>query len=155
MALVAVGSGLASASRSSASSDDLPAGLVMVATLSPRRPPGPFAPAAAAPSRSGFQLLDQGDQPDGQKLFQTRCFVCHGRNGKGDGPSASGLAEKPQDLTDPSWQRATSDDQLHKVIQGGGVAIGRSGAMPPNPDLTEVQIAGVIAYLRSLSSGGH
>jgi mono/diheme cytochrome c family protein len=103
---------------------------------------------------ANFRLFDQGDQPDGQKLFQTRCFVCHGRNGKGDGPSSSGLAEKPQDLTDPNWQRATSDDQLHKVIQGGGVAIGRSGAMPPNPDLTEAQIAGVIAYVRSLSSAG-
>ena len=102
-----------------------------------------------------LHLFDQGDQPDGQRLFQTRCFVCHGRNGKGDGPSSSGLAEKPQDLTDPNWQRVTSDDQLHKVIQGGGLAIGRSGAMPPNPDLTEAQIAGVITYVRSLSSSGH
>ena len=104
---------------------------------------------------SNLRLFDQGDQPDGQRLFQTRCFVCHGRTGKGDGPSATGLAEKPQDLTDPNWQRATSDEQLHKVIQGGGVAIARSNAMPPNPDLTEAQIAGVIAYVRSLSSGGH
>ena len=54
---------------------------------------------------SGFRLFDQPDQPDGQKLFETRCFVCHGRGGKGDGPSATGLAEKPQDLTDPNWQR--------------------------------------------------
>jgi len=148
LALVAVGSGLASASRLSAPSEDLPAGTVMVGTLSP------FRPFAVSPIRSGFHLFDQGDQPDGQKVFQTRCFVCHGRNGKGDGPSSSGLAEKPQDLTDPNWQRTTSDDQLHKVIQGGGVAIGRSGAMPPNPDLTEAQIAGVITYVRSLSSGG-
>ena len=104
---------------------------------------------------SSLRLFDQGDQPDGHQLFQTRCFVCHGRTGKGDGPSATGLAEKPQDLTDPNWQRATSDDQLHKVIQGGGTAIGRSDAMPPNPDLTEAQIQGVIAYVRSLSSGSH
>jgi mono/diheme cytochrome c family protein len=149
LALFAVGSGLASASRLSAQNDDLPAGTLMVATLSPFRP---FAPAAAGPIRSGFRLLDQADQPDGQKLFQTRCFVCHGRGGKGDGPSASGLAEKPQDLTDPTWQRATSDDRIRTVIQGGGVAIGKTSAMPPNPDLTQEQIQGLISFVRSLGA---
>jgi mono/diheme cytochrome c family protein len=91
---------------------------------------------------------------DGGKLFQMRCFVCHGRDGKGNGPSSNGLAEKPQDLTDPSWQRATPDDQLRKVIQGGGLAVGRSDAMPPNPDLTADQISALIAYIRSLAKPG-
>jgi mono/diheme cytochrome c family protein len=149
LALVAVGSGLASASRLSAPSDDLPAGAVMVATLSPFRP---FAPAAAGPIRSGFRLFDQADQTDGQRLFQTRCFVCHGRSGKGDGPAVTGLAEKPQDLTDANWQRNTPDDRIHTVIQGGGVAIGKSGAMPPNPDLTQEQIQGLISFVRSLGT---
>jgi cytochrome c1 len=146
LALVAVGSGLASAGRLSAPSD-LPAGTVMVATLSPLRP---FAPAG--PVRSGFRLFDQGDQPDGQRLFQTRCFVCHGRGGKGDGPSATGLAEKPQDLTDPNWQKSTADDRIRTVIQGGGVAIGESGAMPPNPDLTQEQIQSLVSFVRSLGA---
>jgi mono/diheme cytochrome c family protein len=97
-------------------------------------------------------LFDQANSAaDGQKLFQTRCFVCHGRGGKGDGPSAMGLAEKPQDLTDSNWQRATSDDQIRSVIQGGGAAIGKSGAMPPNTDLTQEQIQGLVAFVRSLA----
>jgi mono/diheme cytochrome c family protein len=91
---------------------------------------------------------------DGSKLFQMRCFVCHGRDGKGQGPSSNGLAEKPQDLTDPSWQRATPDDQLRKVIQGGGLTVGRSDAMPPNPDLTADQISALISYIRSLAKPG-
>jgi mono/diheme cytochrome c family protein len=99
-----------------------------------------------------FRLFDQTDQPDGQKLFQTRCFVCHGRGGKGDGPSATGLAEKPQDLTDPTWQRATSDDRIRTVIQGGGIAIGKTGAMPPNPDLNQEQIQGLVSFVRSLAA---
>lgn len=99
----------------------------------------------------GLHLFDQASQPDGQKLFETRCFVCHGRNGKGDGPSASGLAEKPQDLTDANWQRTTSDDRIRSVIQGGGPAIGKSGAMPPNPDLNAEQIQGLVAFVRSLA----
>jgi len=99
---------------------------------------------------SGFQLFDQAGQADGQKVFQTRCFVCHGRGGKGDGPSATGLAEKPQDLTDANWQRSASDDRIRSVIQGGGAAIGKTGAMPPNPDLTQEQIQGLVAFVRSL-----
>ena len=101
---------------------------------------------------SRFLLFDQADQADGQKVFQTRCFVCHGRDGKGDGPSAIGLAEKPQDLSDANWQRTTSDDRIRSVIQGGGTAIGKTAAMPPNPDLTQEQIQGLIAFVRSLAS---
>ena len=110
-----------------------------------------LAPAANEQAPA-FRLLDQADQPDGQKLFQTRCFVCHGRGGKGDGPSATGLAEKPQDLTDPAWQRATSDDRIRTVIQGGGIAIGKTSAMPPNPDLTQEQIQGLVSFVRSLAA---
>jgi mono/diheme cytochrome c family protein len=122
----------------------------MTATLSPFRP---FAPAAAGPARDpGFHLFDQANQADGEKLFQTRCFVCHGRGGKGDGPSAIGLAEKPQDLTDANWQRTTSDDRIRSVIQDGGLAIGKTGAMPPNPDLTQEQIQGLVAFVRSLAA---
>src|SRR3981189_1078691 len=47
----------------------------------------------------------------GEKIFQSRCFVCHGRDGRGSGPASQGLAQKPQDLTDPSWQQSVTDDQ--------------------------------------------
>jgi len=100
---------------------------------------------------SGFRLFDQAGQSDGQRIFQTRCFVCHGRDGKGDGPSATGLAEKPQDLTDPNWQKSNTDDLIGVVIKEGGVAIGKTGAMPPNPDLNKEQIQSFVAFVRSLA----
>ena len=100
---------------------------------------------------SGFRLFDQAGQSDGQRIFQTRCFVCHGRDGKGDGPSATGLAEKPQDLTDPNWQKSNTDDLIGVVIKEGGVAIGKTGAMPPNPDLNKEQIQSLVAFVRSLA----
>jgi mono/diheme cytochrome c family protein len=99
-----------------------------------------------------FVLFDRASQAEGQKVFETRCFVCHGRGGKGDGPSATGLAEKPQDLTDANWQRSTTDDRIRSVIQGGGAAIGKTGAMPPNPDLTQEQVQGLVAFVRSLGT---
>ena len=102
--------------------------------------------------RSGYSLCDQTDLTEGKRLFETRCFVCHGRDGKGDGPSATGLAERPQDLTDPNWQKSNADDLIGIVIKEGGVAIGKTGAMPPNPDLTQDQIQGLVAFVRSLAA---
>ena len=102
--------------------------------------------------RSSYTLFDQTDLSEGKRLFETRCFVCHGRGGKGDGPSASGLAEKPQDLTDSNWQKSNSDDLIGVVIKGGGVAIGKTGAMPPNPDLTQEQIKSLVAFVRTLTA---
>ena len=103
-------------------------------------------------ARSGYRLFDQTDLSEGKKLFETRCFVCHGREGKGDGPSATGLAEKPQDLTDPNWQKSNTDDLIGTVIKEGGAAIGKTGAMPPNPDLTKEQIQSLVAFVRSLGA---
>ena len=36
---------------------------------------------------------------EGQKEFQQRCAVCHGEEGKGDGPYSIALVFKPADLT--------------------------------------------------------
>jgi mono/diheme cytochrome c family protein len=86
----------------------------------------------------------------GEKIFQSRCFVCHGRDGRGSGPASQGLSQKPQDLTDPSWQRSVTDDQIKTVISAGGAILGKSGAMPPNPDLTGDDLNAIVAYLRHL-----
>ena len=39
-----------------------------------------------------------GEQP-GQALYLRYCAACHGRQGRGDGPVAPALGEKPTDLT--------------------------------------------------------
>jgi cytochrome c551/c552 len=88
----------------------------------------------------------------GEKIFQSRCFVCHGRDGRGSGPASQGLAQKPQDLTDSSWQRSVSDDQIKTVIRAGGAIMGKSGAMPPNPDLTNQDINSLLEYVRHLAN---
>ncbi len=36
---------------------------------------------------------------NGQRLFEANCIMCHGRTGKGDGPSAASLPAPPPDLT--------------------------------------------------------
>jgi mono/diheme cytochrome c family protein len=108
-------------------------------------------------SSAPAQTAGQGapNDPDalrlqGEKLFETRCFVCHGREGKGDGPAATGLGANPRNFTDPQWQQATPDVKIRKVIKQGGQSVGESGAMPPNADLSDAQVDALTVFLRSL-----
>src|SRR5450759_3629593 len=36
---------------------------------------------------------------DAKKMFDTYCAVCHGKEGKGNGPAAASLTKVPADLT--------------------------------------------------------
>jgi len=86
----------------------------------------------------------------GEAIFQTRCFVCHGREGKGDGPASAGLGASVRDLTNSAWQDATSDETIRNVVRNGATAIGGAAAMAPNPDLSNAQIQSLTLYIRSL-----
>jgi mono/diheme cytochrome c family protein len=81
---------------------------------------------------------------DARKLFSSRCVVCHGDHGAGDGPGAAALTPKPRAFGDAAWQASVTDDQIKKTIVEGGAAVGKSPAMAANPDLAdkpEVQTA--------------
>ena len=87
---------------------------------------------------------------EGRKIFLTRCFVCHGVNGNGKGPSAAGLGADPRNFTDPDWQKSVTDSRIETVIKYGGQAIGESSAMPANSDLSDAQVASLLQFIRSL-----
>jgi hypothetical protein len=74
--------------------------------------------------------------------------------GAGDGPASAGLTPKPANFTLPEWQQKVTDDHIEKIIAYGGMAVGKSAAMPPNPDLDakpEV-IKALRAYVRGLAA---
>jgi mono/diheme cytochrome c family protein len=87
---------------------------------------------------------------EGETIFQMRCFVCHGREGKGNGPASTGLGATVRDLTDPSWQNSASDQTIGSVIRNGAQAVGGSVAMVPNRDLSDAQIQSLVIYIRRL-----
>ncbi len=74
---------------------------------------------------------------DADELFKTRCVPCHGDQGKGDGPGAAALNPKPRNYTDVAWQGKVTDEDIKKTILYGGAAVGKSAAMPANPDLED------------------
>jgi mono/diheme cytochrome c family protein len=107
------------------------------------------APAAkpAAPAGGGETATARAEQ-----IFSTRCATCHGAGGAGDGPGSKGLNPPPRDFRDAEWQASVSDDHLKKIIQYGGAAVGRSPAMPGNPDLISKPevVEALVRHIRSL-----
>lgn len=91
------------------------------------------------------------DPNDPNRLFKSRCVVCHGDAGKGDGPGAAALTPKPRAFGDAEWQGTVSDEAIAKIIVAGGAAVGKSPAMPPNADLKDKPevVAGLVEIIRN------
>lgn len=106
--------------------------------------PTPAAPAAAA----------NADDP--KEVFKTRCVMCHGEDGKGDGPASVALNPKPRNYTDPTWQKSVTDDQIKKTITGGGASVGKSPIMPAQPDLASKPevLEGLVKIVRGFGAKG-
>ena len=95
--------------------------------------PAAAAPSAAEPEKPAVAAADPA--AEAKEIFQNRCTVCHGEKGKGDGPGSAALDPKPRNFTLVDWQESVTDDHLRKIIVYGGLAVGKSAAMPANPDL--------------------
>ena len=99
-----------------------------------------------------YALLDslgnsaQADRKLGQQVFATRCVLCHGPFGEGDGRMSRLLkTPPPADLT----ASRLPDDYLRQIIEKGGEAMGRSKHMPPWGDqLTVAELNSLMLYLK-------
>ncbi len=96
-----------------------------------------------------------GDPQRAEPLYRRYCAVCHGPEGKGDGPNAPFLEDdQPRDLTDARYIRGLSDEHLYRVIAEGGQAIQGSRFMPPwGRTLSPSQVWDLVAYIRALAAG--
>ena len=90
----------------------------------------------------------------GHHVYEKQCAVCHGDRGRGDGPWAEGLTDKPRNFrtgifkfrTTPFGKLPTEED-LERTIRSG-----ISGtAMPTFQKLTDGEVEAVIVYLTHLS----
>lgn len=84
----------------------------------------------------------------GQQVYTTRCTLCHGKFGEGDGRMSKILkTPPPADLT----ASKAPDEYLGAIISKGGEAVGRSKHMPPWGDqLSKSEIKSVILYIKSI-----
>jgi len=87
------------------------------------------------PAQAGNVTSAVTPEAEAQQIFSTRCAVCHGPEGRGNGPGASALDPKPRDYTNEEWQETVTDEQIRQAIVYGGAAVGKSPSMVANPDL--------------------
>lgn len=59
----------------------------------------------------------------GKKTFKTRCTVCHGEGGRGDGPGGKALDPKPADFASSSVQSQADGELFWKMSEGRGPMI--------------------------------
>lgn len=121
---IAVGFGLACALSLAACSKKQPA--PEQAAPAAEQAPAEAAPAADPEADAGYEA---------KSLFKSKCVVCHGSVGAGDGPGAAALNPKPRAFGDDAWQTSVKDEQIENAILMGGAAVGKSPAMPANPEL--------------------
>ena len=103
---------------------------------------------AVAPAKPQLNATEQANQ-----IFSTRCMTCHGPEGRGDGPASAGLTPSPRNFSLKEWQASVTDEHIEKIIQYGGVAVGRAATMPPNPDLMSKPevVTALRVHIRSLA----
>ncbi|MEW8506557.1 MAG: c-type cytochrome [Candidatus Thiodiazotropha sp.] len=99
---------------------------------------------------------------EGRKLYLSHCMICHGFDGRGNGPLAKKLSIEPEDLID--YVPGHSDNYLQRIIAGDDrdAILKRSGHGDIGKDMpkwstvfTPRQVMALVAYLRYLSTAKH
>lgn len=84
------------------------------------------------------------DADAGKQVYQRRCKMCHGTDGKGSAAVARMMKVEIPALDSEAVQRQT-DEELAKVITKG------KGKMVAVKGISHQDVANVIAYLRTLA----
>ena len=87
---------------------------------------------------------DDGGRALIEAAWMSKCAVCHGRMGRGDGPS--GPMNKATDLTAAAFQDKASDEDIARVIRAG------RNKMPGFPEaaLPSSVLSGLVRRIRAL-----
>ena len=106
--------------------------------------------AAFAPAGATMDLAD------GETLFERHCVLCHGEEGRGDGPVADLLSPAPRDFGGglfqvvSTWNGVPTDQDLVRSIARGVPGSG----MPPYSFLADDELASLARYVRALAVAG-
>jgi mono/diheme cytochrome c family protein len=99
----------------------------------------------------------------GAEVFKLYCAVCHGADGRGNGPAAEALKTRPNDITQLSKQNSGKYPQGRvRDIIVGDTLINAHGTkeMPmwgdvfrsisPNEQFTEMRVTNLVIYIQSI-----
>ena len=90
---------------------------------------------------SSVQSACGSDDGEGKALYEEKCMICHGQNGKGDGPAAAALSPPPKDFNRPEfWNQKDVDQVIINQVKKG------KGAMPAF-SLSDDEIKAIISFM--------
>ncbi len=95
---------------------------------------------------------------EGRNFFTMYCYLCHGTDGKGNGPLVSRLKVGPDanlDLTNISKIGKRTDAELFGIIEGGKHDLVSDNMPKWGHLLGASQIKGLVSYVRFLSQSRH
>ena len=87
---------------------------------------------------------NKSSKKKGAAIFKTRCTVCHGDEGRGDGPGGKALNPKPADFSSEKVQSQTDGEIFWKITNGKGAMI------KWGPILSDEERWQLVNYVRSL-----
>jgi copper resistance protein D len=135
-------------------------GVLVVAAVGIAYTIAPNIPTPPVPFTARFAQNPTPDDPAtiafGRALYQANCAICHGAQGRGDGPAALTLNPRPFDLQVHVPQHAPGE--LFYWISNGIPFT----AMPPwgvpdpetgKPKLTEIERWEIVRFLEALAAG--
>ena len=91
---------------------------------------------------------DEQSLARGEELYAHQCAVCHGENGRGDGPAASGLKTLPANFLDQKHSAIYGPGEKFWIIGNGS---GETG-MPPFPQVDIVDRWHLVNYILNLQT---
>jgi len=92
---------------------------------------------------------NDGDASKGKPIYEKNCLICHGPQGRGDGPMGKSLNPPAPNVASPESQRKP-DAELLKVIREGH---SNSAMTAWKGTLSEQQFLDVLSYVRKMSGG--
>jgi mono/diheme cytochrome c family protein len=100
-----------------------------------------------AHARRNPVAADSASIQRGKTVYDDNCQMCHGDQGKGDGPMADTLTKHPGDLSAEKMHRLADGDLFWRISTGDEVMPSFEKEKP----LTEQQRWDVINYIRTLA----
>ncbi len=99
----------------------------------------------------GFESIvrAEGDPANGRSIYEKYCLLCHGPQGRGDGPQGHLMNPPAANFRSPESRRK-SDEMWLKAIREGHPDTAMTGW---EDFLYDEEIEDVLAYIRAISGG--
>jgi mono/diheme cytochrome c family protein len=89
-----------------------------------------------------FGSAKGADLAKGKTLYTSKCVLCHGAQGQGNGPASMALRPKPANFAgNIVWQTPGIEKTMANVIKSG------KGQMQAFPDLSTNDIQDILQYI--------